>query len=609
MGKNKSGRAEHLQSTLQEGTSDAFETGTRNFEVHLGYSVPHYDLTTFTDGPPRIQPAHDGEQDKASNIESPEELSTSTNDAGPIKQPQSPSQEETKTSFDVPESSTNNVEDSQRNTQLDSTNSANGKPRTSNAYNVGQDSSDTLGNSTAHHEDSVVNTIQEQDSTTLTTGGPRIPAAHSMDQDRRLMESVSDHQRVIENELPASTPNIATSPQFQGMIPEQLDGQTDLKSCHGRLRPHVTPPRRHSNPKTIEHENLNSDVGEDRASATTSADRGFCRSVLPTMTPPLDPPMTPSANFTKNPARHQILQRMPAIPRMFMRRPRPRSSVVGGGLKTNGRPPRQRQDKRSAEESSVVAVEKAFCTAKEATIVNQESSGERSLCTPAEAIGHRKSSSVGAEVFRPRKLNPPQTPTKHFGHRRSFSPLAPEFHPSRGSSVPSTPSNFGLPMHSRQSSRGSGEPVHVDYAANYTVRRARDQQHGHPNSTYHSPQGPQPYPGTPTLATSSEASTLIGPAVVSNRRFSPALDMHPRHSHLAPWQMTSGIGNAYLVKQNDNNSDYTQPNPFDSYATSTPAAPTPNPSDVQTNAGLYATDTNGFQPAYFTNTNSSNQIV
>ena len=69
------------------------------------------------------------------------------------------------------------------------------------------------------------------------------------------------------------------------------------------------------------------------------------------------------------------------------------------------------------------------------------------------------------------------------------------------------------------------------------------------------------------------------------------------------------MGNAYLVEQNDNNSDYTQPNPFESYATSTPAAPTPNPSDVQANTGLYATDTNGFQPAYFTNTNSSNQIV
>ena len=662
MGKKNSARTDHLQSTLQERatiSSDARETGTNNLKIHLGYIVPHHDSTTLTDGPRRIPTAHDGEQDKASNIESPVELSTSTNDAGLKKQPQSPSQEETKTSFDVPESGTNEVEDSRRNRaqQQDPTNPANGNPRTSNAYSVEQDSSDTLGDSTAYHEDSVMNTVQEQDSKTSTNVGPRIPAVHSMDQDRclshskargsGLMESVSDPQRVIENEHSASTPNIATSPQFQGMIPEQLDGQTDLKSRHERLRPCVTPTRKRSNPTATEHENFNSDVGGDRASATTSGDRGFCRLGVTKMTPPLDPPLTPSATSTKNPAQHQILRIVPAIPRIFMRRLRARSSVVGGGLKINGGPLRERQDQRSAEESQTV--EKASYAATEATMVNQESSGvdprniqplscssspsapitnlghEKTsrgavkdsqasssggdLFTPAEAIGHRKSSSVDAEVFRSRESSPLRTPIKHFGHRKSFSPLAPDFHPFRNSSVPSTPSNLGQPVHPRQPSRGSGEPTHVDYAASDTVRGARDQQHGHPTSTYHSPQAPQPYPGAPTPAISLEALTLRDPAVVSYRRLSPALDMHTPHSHLALWQTTSGMANAYLLEQNDNNSDYTQPNPFESYATSTPAAPTPNPSDVQTNAGLYATDTNGFQSAYFTNTNSSNQIV
>ncbi len=662
MGTNSSGRTEHPQSTLQESTtisSDPLETGDNDLKDHLGDTIPYHDSTTLTDGAPRTPTAHDGEQDKVPNVESLEEFSTSTNAAGPITQPQSVSQEHIKTSFDVPESSRNDIEDSPWNLaqQQDSTNSANGNPRISNAYSGVQDPSDTLGYSTAHHEDSGANRVQEQNSTTSINGGLGTPIAHIMNKDRRLslskasrsglIESVSDPRNVIENELPVSTPNIAKYPQVQGMIPGQLDGQTDLNSRHERLRPYLILPRRHSDFTDTEHEgNFNSDAEEDRASATTSADRGFSRLGVSTMT--LDPPMTPSVSSTKNTPNHQTLAIVPAIPRIFERRSRPRSSVVGESLQSNGGPVQERKDERSVEERSVLAVQKVSYAATEATMVNQESSSvdpeyikplscsssppapmtdlghensssgtvegrqasssERDLSASAEAIRHRKSSSVDAEKFRPRGLKSPRTPTKHPGHRKSFSPLAPEFYPSRNSSLPSTPSNLGQPVHSRNPSGGSGEPTHVDHAAGDTVRGARDQQHGHPTSTYHNRQGPQPYPG-PTPAMLSEALTLMEPAGVSNRRLSPALDMHPPQSHLAPWQINSKIGNAYLVEQNDNNSDYTQPNPFESYATSTPAAPTPNPSDVQTNAGLYATDTNGFQSAYFTNANSSNQIV
>ena len=668
MGEHNSRRTDHPQNTLQEGTtvsSDARETGTNNLKGHLGHMIPHHDSMTLTNGPPRTPTTHDGKQNNASAIESPEELSTSTNHAGPIKQPQSPSQEETKTFFEVLESSANDVEDSQRNRihQQDSTNSANGNSQTSNGYSGEQDSSDTPGYSTAHHEDKVTNKVQEKDSTTSINGRPRTPVAHSMYQIRRistskasqsgLILSMSDSQSLIENELPASTPNIVTSPQFQGVSLRQLDGWTDLKSRPDQLRPCVTPARRHSNSTVTKCDNVNGYTEGGRASATTCADQGFSRLGVPTMTPPLAPPMTSSTSSTKNPANHQTLPIAPAIPRIFerkgRRRPTPRSCIWREGLRSNGGPVRERHDVRSAEGRSVVAVEKASYPATEATVVNQESSSvdhedirslscpssssapmtdlghdnnssgaveasqvfpsERNLSTPAEVIGHRKSSSVGAEVFRPRKLNNPRTPPKRFGHRRSFSPLAPDFHPSRNSSVPSTPLNLGHLIHSQQPSTGSGKPGHVYYAASDTIRGARGQQHGHPTSTYHSLQGPQPYPGTPTSAISSETLKLTDPAAVSNRRLSTTLNMHPPHSHLALWQTTSEMGNAYLIEQNDNNSDYTQPNPFEPYATSTPAAPTPNPSDVQANAGLYATDTNGFQPAYFTNANSSNQIV
>ena len=662
MGKSNSGRIDHLQSTLQEAStvsSDVRETYANTMKIHLQCIVPHHGSTALTDGPAGSSTAHNGEQVKAFNVESTE-LCTRTNDAGLIKQPQSLSQEETKTSFDVPGSGGNHVERFQRNSsqQQDSTNSTNGYPWTSNVYGVEQHPSNILGDSTAHHVESVKNTVQERDSTTSTNGGPRISAVHSMDQDRCLshnktsqsaLESVSDPQNLIENELPASTANIATSPQLQGVIFEQLESQTDIKSCYERLRPCATLSRRHSNPSATEHEKSNSDVGGYRASAITSADRGVSRLGVPKTTSLLDPLTTPNAVSTKDHAQHQILPIVPAIPRVFMKRLRPRSSVIGGGLKANGGPLLETQYKRSTEESAVVTVEKASYAATEATMVNQESSSvnpkdvpplscsscpsapisnlgdgktsrnavkdsqasssEGDLFTPAEALGHRKSSSVDAGMFRYRELNPLRTPTKPFGHRKSFSPLASEFYPSRNSSIPSTPSNLSQSAHSRQPSREFHVPTHADYAASDTVRGAKDQQHGHPIPTYHGTRTPDPYPGAPTRATSSEDLTLNDPAVVSYRRLSPAFDLHRTHSHLALWQTTSAMGNAYLVEQNDNNSEYTQPNPFESYATSTPAAHTPNPSDVQTNAGLYAPDTNGFQPAYFTNTNNSNQIV
>ena len=394
-------------------------------------------------------------------------------------------------------------------------------------------------------------------------------------------------------------------------------------------------------------ENISGNAERDRASATTSAGHGSSRLAVQKLKPPLDPHMVPSSSSLKKPPSHHILPMKPAIPRIFERRQRQPTSVVGEGLRTNGGPVRERQDERSAETRSEVgkashtAIEVMMasqapssvdqkdsqplscCSSSSAPITesghtdtsscavekSQASSGRRIWSMPAETIGHRKSSSVDTGIFHHRELDSRRTPAKGLGHRRSFSPLASEFRPSRNSSVPSTPSNLGLPVHSRQPSGGSDEPTDLDIAASDTVRGNRYQQHGHPTSTYHSPQLPRPWASATTPPIFQDALAPMDPAVFSPRRLSLAYDMHHSQAHCAPWQTISRIGNAYLVKQNENNSEYTQPNPFDSYTTSTPAAPTPNPSDVQTNAALYAADTNGFQPAYFTNSNSSNQIV
>lgn len=396
-----------------------------------------------------------------------------------------------------------------------------------------------------------------------------------------------------------------------------------------------------------EPENFSRGSEGDRDSATTGAGQSSSQLDVRKMTPPLDPYMVPSASSMKKPPTYHSLPMKPAIPRISERGRRPPISAVGEGLRTNGGAVRVKQDERSAEKRLVV--EKASHKATEAIMASQASSsvdqkdsqllscsssssatitklgytntsscaveksqassGRRICSIPAEAIGHRKSSSVDTGIFRHRELDSQRTPAKGVGHRRSFSPLASEFRPFHNSSVPSTPSNLGLPVHSRQLSGGSHEPTNLDIAASDIVRRNRYQQHGHPTSTYHSPQFPRPWPSATTPPIFQDALAPMDPAVFSHRRLSPAYNVHHSQAHCAPWQTVSRIGNAYLIKQNENNSEYTQPNPFDSYATSTPAAPTPNPSDVQTNAALYAADTNGFQPAYFTNSNSSNQIV
>ena len=396
-------------------------------------------------------------------------------------------------------------------------------------------------------------------------------------------------------------------------------------------------------------ENLIPDAEGDRGSATTSPGRGYTRLEVRKVTANLDPLPASSACLMKKPPSYQTLPMVPPVPRISETSQGQQTSIIGEVVGTDGGPVGERQDECSAEERGVSAVENASYAAIEAMMASRASSsvvqedsqsvscsnssstpmtgpghkiasgcaveysrassGKRNWSMPAETIGHRKSSSVDTGKFRQRELDAQRTPTKSLRHRKSFSPLAPEFCPSHNSSVPSTPSNLGLRAHSRQPSGGSEKPTHLDIAAGDTVRRARNQQHGHPTSTYHSPRCPQPYHSVTTPPIFQNALAPRNPAIFSHRRLSPALDMHHFQLRCAPWQTTSRIGNAYLVKQNDNNSEYTQPNPFDSYASSTPAAPTPNPSDVQTNAGLYAADTNGFQPAYFTNSNSSNQIV
>lgn len=123
-----------------------------------------------------------------------------------------------------------------------------------------------------------------------------------------------------------------------------------------------------------ESENLNRDAEGDRGSATTSAGRGYTRLEVRKMTAALDPPLAPSADSMEKLPSYQTLPTVPAVPQVLETSRRQQISVIGEGLKTNGRPVRERQDECSAEQRGLSAVEKASYAAIEAMMASQASS-------------------------------------------------------------------------------------------------------------------------------------------------------------------------------------------------------------------------------------------
>ena len=202
---------------------------------------------------------------------------------------------------------------------------------------------------------------------------------------------------------------------------------------------------------------------------------------------------------------------------------------------------------------------------------------------------------------------PPATEQK-----QSFSAQAPESVPSPAPSLTATLTNVRSPDHSRQPS--------IDTLGPSGTEGNRNLSRGHLNEIFRSCASRSTAafpPGTtmsPKQSKTSKFSTAsprftFPPYAPDHQPFpyhSPISCGYPSQPQLHIQQRNLLYQNAHCVNQNDQNSDYSHSNPYESYATSTPAAPTPNAPDLQQNASIYPPETNGFQQSFF---NPSNQIV
>lgn len=67
--------------------------------------------------------------------------------------------------------------------------------------------------------------------------------------------------------------------------------------------------------------------------------------------------------------------------------------------------------------------------------------------------------------------------------------------------------------------------------------------------------------------------------------------------------------NAQVYKQGEQNAEYSEPNHFDSYASSQAANAAPNAADLHQNGNMYTPDTNGFGPRFYSNhTDPAHQV-
>lgn len=196
------------------------------------------------------------------------------------------------------------------------------------------------------------------------------------------------------------------------------------------------------------------------------------------------------------------------------------------------------------------------------------------------------------------------------GHNKSFRAQAQSFVPSPTPSLLATPTS---------QTPGYSWPPSINPLGPWVSGDTRNLWGGYQNgNSSHAHPVPQSFQGRSNPlynqqracpANLPQRSALNGPCNTSGYRPSPNSFLmpyqYPPQPRFSMQQCNPLRQNAHCVVQNDQTSDCAHSNPYDSFATSTPGASTPNAPDLQPNTSMYPPETNGFpQPFY-----SSNQIV
>lgn len=215
-----------------------------------------------------------------------------------------------------------------------------------------------------------------------------------------------------------------------------------------------------------------------------------------------------------------------------------------------------------------------------------------------------KSLSAEAPAFHPSlPASLPTTPTRPYGngHGRSASLQTGQSDTSYSSAKPNTPLGQHSLWPSRQSSTGtpsvsveSGRFTNSGGVSHPSIDRR------YPKPHQHTPEGQGQFFNTPR-------STPFQMPIQNSQSLD--LNAPPSLSPMRLLNYNTPRYNAHVYQQDEQNTDYSQSNHFDSYATSQAASAAPNSSDVHQNGSIYTQDTNGYGPRYYPNhTDPSHQV-
>ena len=243
----------------------------------------------------------------------------------------------------------------------------------------------------------------------------------------------------------------------------------------------------------------------------------------------------------------------------------------------------------------------------------------QNLYIPREPKAMRKSKESSSTVQRSFTQITP-TPSAKTQHQKSLSAEASVFQPHQPAHLSATPTRSHSNGHGKSASTGTGCAEHTfasslpnwqrgpwHYRPNHTgPPLAPDESGAFTNSGEAQPSigfgYPEPHQHTPDeqgqfFGTQGSMTPLMYPQ--SHGPLNPTL-----HSFLAPLPVFRNDMidcNAQIGKQGEQNAEYSQSNHFDSYTTAQAPNAAPNATDLHQNGNLYAQDTNGYGPRYYSN--------
>ena len=256
----------------------------------------------------------------------------------------------------------------------------------------------------------------------------------------------------------------------------------------------------------------------------------------------------------------------------------------------------------------------------------------QNLYIPREPKAMRKSKESKKSSSDVHRSSTHVTPTRSAKtrHQKSLSAEASAFQPHQPAHSSATPTRSHSNGHGKSASTGTGYADHTfvsslpnwqrrpwHYGPNDTGLLLAPNESGgftntgevqpsvgfggYPEPHQHTPDGQGQFFGTQGSMTHLMHAQSHGP-------FDPA--SHSLPALLPVFRNDMNYYNAHINKQGEQNAEYSQSNHFDSYTTAQAPNAAPNAADLHQNGNLYAQDTNGYGPRYYSNhADPSHQVI